>query len=94
MNVYKEYLGVSKWCPACLPCLQRKITANFKREGVSVRTYLGHPVQRRNKRPILARAQPRLFEEEMDQNMIQNMYKYYTKRLHDCKRRNGQMAKY
>ena len=48
MNVYKEYLGVSKSCPACLPCLQRKITANFnkgaagiKREGVSVRTCLG-----------------------------------------------------
>ena len=31
---------------------------------------------------------------EMDQNMVQNMYKYYTKRLHDYKRRNGQMTKY
>jgi len=28
-----------------------------------------------------------VFEEEIDQEMIQNIYKYYTKRLHDCRRR-------
>jgi hypothetical protein len=36
----------------------------------------------------------RIFEEEMDQNTIQNMYKYYCKRLHDCRRAGGQMTKY
>jgi hypothetical protein len=36
----------------------------------------------------------KLFNEEMDQNMIQNMYNSYTKRLHDCRRADGQMTKY
>jgi hypothetical protein len=36
----------------------------------------------------------RIFEEEMDQRTIQHMYKYYTKRLHDCRRAGGQMTKY
>jgi hypothetical protein len=36
----------------------------------------------------------RIFEEEMDQKTIQNMYKYYCKRLHDCRRAGGQMTKY
>lgn len=36
----------------------------------------------------------KVFEEEFNQELIQNMYKYYTKRLWDCKRRNGQMTKY
>jgi len=36
----------------------------------------------------------RIFEEEMDQNTIQHMYDYYTKRLHDCRRAGGQMTKY
>jgi hypothetical protein len=36
----------------------------------------------------------KIFEEEMDQNTIQHMYKYYTKRLHDCRRASGQMTKY
>ena len=36
----------------------------------------------------------RVFQEEIDQQMIRNMYKYYTKRLYDCKRRGGQMTKY
>ena len=35
-----------------------------------------------------------IFEEEMDQDTIQDMYKSYTKRLHDCRRRGGQMTKY
>ena len=35
-----------------------------------------------------------IFEEEMDQEMIQRIYDSYTKRLHDCRRANGQMTKY
>lgn len=35
-----------------------------------------------------------IFQEDFNQEMIQNMYKYYCKRLHDCKRRKGQMTKY
>jgi len=35
-----------------------------------------------------------IFEEEIDQGTIQNMYDYYTKRLHDCRRAEGQMTKY
>jgi hypothetical protein len=36
----------------------------------------------------------RIFNEEMDQRRIQEMYKWYTKRLHECQRRNGQMTRY
>jgi hypothetical protein len=36
----------------------------------------------------------RIFEKETDQGTIQHMYKYYTKRLHDCRRADGQMTKY
>lgn len=35
-----------------------------------------------------------IFEKEMEQKMIQYMYDYYTKRLHDCRRAGGQMTKY
>ena len=35
-----------------------------------------------------------IFEEEMDQEMTQRMYDSYTKRLHDCRRADGQMTKY
>ena len=55
------------------------------------------PVQRRNKRPILARVQPPEINNCLPYLLnifIQNMYKYYTKHLHDRKRRNGQMTKY
>jgi hypothetical protein len=45
------------------------------------------------KKAALARF-AQVFEEEIDQMMIQNMYKFYTKRLHDCRRRKGQMTKY
>lgn len=30
----------------------------------------------------------------MDQCAIQKMYKWYTKRLHDCRRAEGQMTRY
>lgn len=36
----------------------------------------------------------RIFEEEMDQSTIQNLYYSYTKRLHNCRRASGQMTKY
>lgn len=36
----------------------------------------------------------RIFNKEMNQKMIQRMYNSYTKRLHDCRRANGQMTKY
>ena len=35
-----------------------------------------------------------VFEEEFNQEIIQNIYKYYTKRLYDCRRRKGQITKY
>jgi DDE superfamily endonuclease len=35
-----------------------------------------------------------IFEKEMDQKTIQHMYEYYTKRLHDYRRAEGQMTKY
>jgi hypothetical protein len=31
----------------------------------------------------------RIFEEEMNQGTIEHMYKYYTKRLYDCRRAGG-----
>ena len=36
----------------------------------------------------------KIFEKEMDQKTIQNMYNWYTKRLHDCRRAGGQMTRY
>jgi hypothetical protein len=35
-----------------------------------------------------------VFKKEIDQKTIQHMYEYYTKRLHDCGRAEGQMTKY
>jgi hypothetical protein len=36
----------------------------------------------------------KIWEEEMDQNKIQEMYNWYTKRLHDAERVDGQMTRY
>jgi len=36
----------------------------------------------------------RIFNEEMDQGKIQEYYKWYTKRMHECRRANGQMTRY
>jgi hypothetical protein len=36
----------------------------------------------------------KIFETRFDQKVINNMYNKYTKRLHDCRRRRGQMTKY
>ena len=54
---------------------------------------LFHTRRSRTKKEALVRFSS-IFEEEMDQKMIQNMYKYYYKRLRDCKRRRGQMTAY
>jgi hypothetical protein len=35
-----------------------------------------------------------IFEKEFDQEIIPNIYKFYCKHLHDCKRRRGQITKY
>jgi hypothetical protein len=35
-----------------------------------------------------------IFKKELDQKTIQNMYNWYTKRLHDCRRAGGQMTRY
>jgi hypothetical protein len=36
----------------------------------------------------------KIFEEEIDQESINEYYKWYTKRLHDCRRAGGQMTRY
>jgi hypothetical protein len=36
----------------------------------------------------------RLFEEEMDVEKVQELYSWYTKRLHECRRTGGQMTRY
>ena len=35
-----------------------------------------------------------IFIEEMDQNTVNGMYKWYTKRLYKCRRADGQMTRY
>lgn len=35
-----------------------------------------------------------IFDEEMDQEKIQEYYKWYTKRMHECRCANGQMTRY
>lgn len=35
-----------------------------------------------------------IFKKEINQEMIQNIYNSHTKRLHDCRRAEGQMTKY
>jgi hypothetical protein len=36
----------------------------------------------------------KIFEEEIDQESINEYYKWYTKRLHECRRAGGQMTRY
>lgn len=36
----------------------------------------------------------RIFIEEMDQNTVNGIYKWYTKRLHEYRRADGQMTRY
>ena len=52
-----------------------------------------HAKRYMTEKAAIARFQ-RLFEEEMDQGTIQNLYNFYTKRLHDCRRAGGQMTKF
>jgi hypothetical protein len=35
-----------------------------------------------------------IFKEELSDEMVHNQYKWYTKRLHECGRRDGQMTRY
>ena len=66
----------------------------------SILESMAHPLKRKfhskrcaSEKAGLARF-TRIFENEMDQKMIQHMYDYYTKRLWDCRRADGQMTKY
>ena len=54
---------------------------------------LFHKRQCTSKKEALVRFK-HVFKEEFNQEIIRNMYKYYTKRLHDCRRRKGQITKY
>ena len=36
----------------------------------------------------------RIFQEELDEAKVESMYNWYTKRLHECERRDGQMTRY
>ena len=66
----------------------------------SILESMAHPLKKKfhSKRCTTQEASLRrftqIFEKEMDQPMIQRMYNSYTKRLHDCRRVNGQMTKY
>jgi hypothetical protein len=67
---------------------------------LSILESLAHPVKKKfhakrcaSEKAGLARF-IQVFNEEVDQRQIQHMYKYYTKRLHDCRRAGGQMTKY
>lgn len=78
----------------------RYITSPGNSPDLSLFESYAHPLkklfhQRRStsKRTALARF-TKIFKEEFDQEMIQNMYNFYTKRLHDLNRRDGQMTKY
>jgi hypothetical protein len=35
-----------------------------------------------------------VFMEELDRKAIQGIYKWYTKRLHECQRADSQMTRY
>ena len=66
----------------------------------SILEAIAHPIKRKfhaqrctTERAAIARFQ-QLFEEEIDQYAIQNLYNWYTKRLHDCRRAGGQMTRY
>jgi len=59
-----------------------------------------HPVKRKfhsrrctTEKAAMARFK-RVFMEELDQNQIQNLYNFYTLRLWDCRRAEGQMTKF
>ncbi len=36
----------------------------------------------------------KVFEDEMDMEKINELYMWYTKRLHECRRLRGQMTRY
>jgi hypothetical protein len=52
-----------------------------------------HAKQCTTEKAVIARFK-QLFEEEIDQGTIQNMYNFYTKRLHDYRRAEGQITKF
>jgi len=66
----------------------------------SILESMAHPLKRKfhakrctTEKAVIARFK-QLFEEEMDQGTIQNMYNFYTKRLHDYRRAEGQITKF
>ena len=66
----------------------------------SILESLAHPVKRAfhavrsaSDKAALARFN-QVFMEELDQGSINGMYKWYTKRLHECQRADGQMTRY
>ena len=67
---------------------------------LSILESIAHPVKRAfhairtvSDKAALARFN-QVFIEELDQKAIQGMYKWYTKRLHECQRADGQMTRY
>ena len=76
------------------------ITSPSNSPNLSIFESYAHPLKRlfharrsRTKKQAEERF-AQVFEHDFNQDLIQNMYKYYTKRLHDCRRRGGQMTKY
>jgi len=66
----------------------------------SILESMAHPIKRKfyakryaTEKAVIARFQ-HLFEEEMDQKAIQDIYSWYTKRLHEARRAKGQMTRY
>ena len=67
---------------------------------LSILETMAHPIKKKfhikrctTQKASLQRFQ-RVFEEEIDQGTIQNLYNFYAKRLHDCKKAKGQMTRY
>jgi hypothetical protein len=52
-----------------------------------------HAIRSHSEKAALARF-TQIFEREMDQKQIQGMYKWYTKRFHECRDLDGQMTRY
>ncbi len=76
------------------------ITSPSNSPNLSIFESYAHPLKRlfharrsRTKKQVEERF-AQVFEHDFNQDLVQNMFKYYTKRLHDCERRGGQMMKY
>ena len=65
----------------------------------SIAETLAHPLKRdfHAKRTTTEKAALARFQQvfkEMDESKVQGLYKWYTKRLYDCRRAKGQMTRY